>query len=115
MAEGARVICASAELAEHGEGIRFAVAREARMLPAFAARFYWKVHAYVDEYRHQTSELDWQPGEFFGAGKLYFACATHGEMYAPNTGACVAGPCCGARLAAVAVEEHKGRILCIGD
>ena len=109
------MICTSAELAEHGDGIRFAIVRDGRTLPAFAVRFHGKVRAYVNECRHQASELDWEPGEFFDADKLYLVCATHGAMYAPDSGVCIAGPCGGARLASIAVEERDDKIFCIGD
>ena len=64
---------------------------------------------------HQASELDWDKGEFFDAAKLYLVCASHGALYDPATGVCVAGPCRGARLAKVDVSERDGDILCTGD
>jgi nitrite reductase/ring-hydroxylating ferredoxin subunit len=33
-------------------------------------------------------------------------CATHGAIYEPDTGKCVGGPCRGARLRQVQVEER---------
>lgn len=115
MAEGERLIGASAALAEGGSGLRFEVCRGGETLPAFAVRFRGVVHAYVNECRHQCTELDWNPGEFFDAGRLYLVCATHGALYEPHTGLCVEGPCRGARLATVAVRERDGAVYCSED
>ena len=106
------MICASEALADGGLGIRFEVLRAGEALPAFVVRHGGKVHAYVNECRHQASELDWNPGEFFDAERLYLICATHGACYDPTSGVCIAGPCAGARLAPVAIRERDGGIYC---
>src|SRR5438552_2402109 len=103
------------ELVDGGAGVRFEVRRAGGSLPAFAIRFRGSVHAYVNECRHQASELDWNPGEFFDAERLYLICATHGALYEPASGVCVDGPCCGASLAVVAVREHDGGVYCGED
>jgi nitrite reductase/ring-hydroxylating ferredoxin subunit len=115
MAGDARIagpVCASTALEERGPGVRFAVLRQGHSLPAFAIRFRGRVHAYVNECRHQRTELDWHPGQFFDDAKLYLVCASHGALYAPDTGACVEGPCRGARLHALPVRERDGHIYC---
>ena len=81
-------------------------------MPAFVVRHRGRVYAYVNECRHQASELDWNPGEFFDVDRLYLICATHGAVYEPGTGLCVAGPCRGARLAPVRVHEREGNVFC---
>ena len=55
-------------------------------------------------------ELDWQEGRFFDASGLYLMCATHGAVYAPDSGECVGGPCRGASLAKLRVEERDGQV-----
>jgi nitrite reductase/ring-hydroxylating ferredoxin subunit len=115
MAGCTRVICDSETLADGGPGVRFEVLRGGEPLPAFVVRHLGKVHAFVNECRHQASELDWNPGEFFDADRLYLVCATHGALYEPETGLCVAGPCLGARLAPVRVDERDGKIYCSED
>jgi nitrite reductase/ring-hydroxylating ferredoxin subunit len=115
VAQSERLICASAALADGGSGVRFEVERGGAILPAFVVRFRGAVHAYVNECRHQATELDWNPGEFFDAGRLYLICATHGALYEPDNGLCIDGPCRGARLAAVAVRERDGGVYCSGD
>jgi len=110
-----RLICTSAVLLDGGTGVRFAVERGGKPLPAFAVRFHGVVRAYVNECRHQATELDWSPGEFFDAERLYLICATHGALYQPDTGMCIDGPCRGARLAAIAVCEREGGVYCSED
>jgi nitrite reductase/ring-hydroxylating ferredoxin subunit len=118
MAGDARVagpVCASASLADGGLGVRFTVLCDGKPQQAFAIRFRGQVHAFLNECRHQRSELDWRPGEFFDHAKLYLVCATHGALYAPDTGLCVAGPCRGARLPSLRVRERDGQIFCDGE
>ncbi|HET9763536.1 MAG TPA: Rieske 2Fe-2S domain-containing protein [Casimicrobiaceae bacterium] len=112
MARGERLIGASDALVDGGPGLRFEVHRAGEPLPAFAVRFRGVVHAYVNECRHQSTELDWNPGEFFDTDRIYLVCATHGALYQPDSGVCVDGPCRGARLTPVAVRERDGAIYC---
>lgn len=115
MAGKERLICATDDLLDGGTGIRFEVRYEGVARPAFAIRWRGEVHGYVNECRHQQSELDWEAGDFFDVAKLYLVCATHGALYAPDSGLCIAGPCRGARLQAVMLAEHHGGIYCIED
>ena len=115
MAQGERLICASDALADGGLGVRFEVHRCGESLPAFVIRHGGRVYAYVNECRHQASELDWNPGEFFDEERLYLVCATHGARYDPSNGVCVDGPCAGARLGVVTVRERDGAIYCLEE
>lgn len=104
-------ICTSAELAEGGGGIRFTVHHLGEETPAFAIRFKGRVHAWLNRCGHLPVELDWQPGEFFDSSGLYLICATHGAIYAPDTGQCLGGRCNGRGLVAVAVREREGWVV----
>jgi nitrite reductase/ring-hydroxylating ferredoxin subunit len=112
VAEEQRLICPSIALVDGGAGARFEVHRDGETMPAFVVRFHGVVHAYVNECQHQCTELDWNPGEFFDADRLYLICATHGALYEPDSGLCIEGPCRGARLGNVAVIERDGAIYC---
>lgn len=117
MARVERVICRSTDLVEAGKGIRFAVDPATN---GFAIRFVGRVSAFVNRCPHLGTELDWQPGEFFGGvpptgsgsenGGLYLVCSTHGALFEPGTGYCVAGPCRGASLERLQVRESDGRV-----
>jgi nitrite reductase/ring-hydroxylating ferredoxin subunit len=111
MAGGQRVICAAAGLAEGGRGRRFDWPPAGGEGKAFAVRYDGVVRAYVNRCPHLGVELDWQPGEFFEESGLYLICSTHGALFDPSTGLCVAGPCQGARLEAIVVLERDGEVL----
>jgi len=111
VARAARVICESAALAEGGAGVRFDWAPAGGEGKGFVVRHDGAARAFVNRCPHLGTELDWQPGEFFEETGLYLVCSTHGAIFDPSTGLCVAGPCRGARLEAIAVEERQGRIL----
>jgi len=115
MAQRERLICASEALVDGGAGVRFEVVGERATTPAFAVRFRGVVRAFINECQHQSTQLDWNPGEFFDSERLYLVCATHGALYEPASGACVAGPCAGARLTPVAVRERDGAVYCLED
>jgi nitrite reductase/ring-hydroxylating ferredoxin subunit len=115
LAREQRLICASDDLRDGGTGIRFDVQSGGITRPAFAIRWCGAVRGYLNECRHQASELDWEPGDFFDASKLYLVCATHGALYEPDSGLCVAGPCRGAHLTAVTLAEHHGGVYCTED
>ena len=110
MAEAQRLICAGAELADGGSGVRFDVPTAQGEKSAFVVRHRGRVYGYVNRCAHIGVEMDWQPGEFFDDSGLYLICATHGAVYRPETGECIAGPCRGARLEPLDVVELDGGI-----
>ena len=106
-------ICQSADLVDGGRGVRFNVADPAANggeAPAFVIRFQGKARAYLNRCGHVPVELDWQHGDFFDTSGLYLICATHGALYAPESGRCLGGRCNGKGLQPVAVEERDGRV-----
>lgn len=110
MADAPRLICAGAELAEGGSGVRFERELGGRSEPAFVIRYDGQARAFVNSCAHVAVELDWRPGVFFDADGLYLVCATHGALYDPATGACAGGPCQGRGLTPLAVREVDGNI-----
>ncbi len=107
---GARMICASGDLADGGDGVRFDIERNGEIVPAFAVRHGGRVHAYLNRCAHIAMELDWKPGKFFDADGEYLICSTHGALYAPESGACRGGPCRGAGLTCLSVFEAGGKV-----
>lgn len=110
MAPSERLICSSADVPEGGAGFRFSVTRFEREEPAFIIRFHGRVYAYMNRCGHVPVELDWQHGEFFDDSKLYLICATHGALYAPESGHCLGGRCNGKGLEPLSVIERDGLI-----
>jgi nitrite reductase/ring-hydroxylating ferredoxin subunit len=116
VAGGERVkVCESGRLVEGGDGARFELPRGGPPVAAFAVRYRGRVRAYLNECPHARTQLDWVPGRFFDHSKLYLICATHGAQFRPEDGVCVAGPCKGSRLVAVAVREEAGAVLADGE
>jgi nitrite reductase/ring-hydroxylating ferredoxin subunit len=107
---GALPLCASAELEEAGKACVFDVMLWRSPARAFALRFEGRVVAYLNRCAHVPTEMDWQPGEFLDAERRFILCSTHGAVYEPTTGQCIAGPCAGARLMAIAVVERAGQV-----
>jgi nitrite reductase/ring-hydroxylating ferredoxin subunit len=107
---GAQLLCASADLAEAGKAWVFDVLLWRRPARAFALRFEGRVVAYLNRCAHVPTEMDWQPGEFLDAERRFIVCTTHGAVYEPTTGHCIAGPCAGARLMAIDVVERAGQV-----
>ncbi|HXE40842.1 MAG TPA: Rieske 2Fe-2S domain-containing protein [Azonexus sp.] len=110
MADELRLICASHDLVEAGNGVRFTIRRYERDVPAFVIRFHGRVYGYLNECGHVPAQLDWLPGQFFDDSKLYLICSIHGALYAPESGRCLGGRCQGKGLKPLKVSEIEGNI-----
>lgn len=66
--------------------------------------------AYLNRCPHLGIELNWMPGRFMDADNLFIQCSTHGALFKPGTGECIAGPCQGDALTPLELREHKGRL-----
>ena len=115
MAGDERLICASEALEDGGKGVRFSLRPLDEYEDAFAIRWCGKPFAFVNRCPHAGTELDWQPGEFFDLTGLYLACSTHGALFEPRSGRCVAGPCRGASLEPLAIRERDGQVFLLND
>lgn len=90
--------------------MRFEISLSTGPATAFVIRRAGKAYAYLNRCAHRQVELDWVEGEFFDSEGRYLVCASHGALYRPEDGGCVAGPCGGARLTPVAIDEEAGEI-----
>ena len=102
-------LCASSELQDGGRAVAFDVVYAGQVLRAFAIRYEGRVHAYLNRCSHVPMEMDYQEGRFFDDTGRWLLCATHGATYAPDTGACVGGPCRGG-LVKIALTESDGMV-----
>ena len=59
---------------------------------------------------HAGRRLDWAPGQFLRAKDGSLVCAVHGASFELEAGSCIAGPCRGDRLRAVAVRCVDGEV-----
>lgn len=100
-------LCRSADLVDGGRAVPFDVVYAGQTCRAFAVRHQGQVQAYLNRCTHVAMELDYQPDRFFDASGQWLMCATHGATYAPDSGACVGGPCRGG-LIKINLSERGG-------
>lgn len=68
-----------------------------------------RVSAFHNVCPHAGRRLDWAPDRFL-IDQGVLVCAAHGASFERAGGECLAGPCRGASLAAVAVEVCNGMV-----
>ncbi|MFZ2753419.1 MAG: Rieske (2Fe-2S) protein [Lysobacteraceae bacterium] len=68
------------------------------------------VRAWLNICPHAGRRLDWAPGKFLMSKDGLLVCAAHGASFELHAGACVAGPCRGDSLRAVAVDVVEGAV-----
>jgi nitrite reductase/ring-hydroxylating ferredoxin subunit len=59
---------------------------------------------------HAGRRLDWAPGKFLLGKDGHLICAAHGATFEWGQGECIAGPCRGASLRALAVDVVAGEV-----
>ena len=104
------LLCASDALIERGDAVVFEVQQWRRKVGAFVMRFEGRVVAYLNRCAHVPTEMDWQEGKFLDRDREAIICSIHGATYDPLNGRCVGGPCVGARLTALRVEERDAQV-----
>lgn len=104
------LLCASDALTERGDAVVFDVQQWRRKVGAFVMRFEGRVVAYLNQCAHVPTEMDWQEGKFLDRDREAIICSIHGATYDPLNGRCVGGPCVGARLTALRVEERDAQV-----
>lgn len=97
-----------------GDGVRFRIVLDGVGESAFAVRWRGRVHAFVNRCRHESLSLDFGDAHFFDDAFDALVCTHHGARYRPDSGACASGPCAGARLTRLALEERGGELWCVG-
>lgn len=102
-------LCALAEIADPGSiGFRF---RDGEALFAgFVVRRGELVAGYVDRCPHAGWPLAALDDRFLTRNGQHILCSGHGALFALDDGACVAGPCAGARLAPWPVEVRGAEV-----
>ncbi len=102
-------LCRSDDLVDSGDAMPFQVLCYSQRSAAFAVRYAGRVYAYLNRCSHVPMEMDYQPNQFFDSTGHWLMCATHGAMYAPQSGQCRAGPCRGG-LIRIEVSEADGAV-----
>lgn len=68
-------------------------------------------HAYANLCRHLPISLDLNDNRFLSHDKQYLQCHMHGALYEIATGLCIGGPCVGASLLKLDVEEEETQLV----
>jgi nitrite reductase/ring-hydroxylating ferredoxin subunit len=89
-----------------GQTARVRLKRQGKDIEAFLVNWAGEHHAYVNQCPHAGTTLDLWPNEFFTEDGQHLICATHGAIFAPETGVCLEGPCPGARLPRLRVTRE---------
>lgn len=97
-----------------GDSLSFEVTLDGVEEAAFVVRWHGGLHAYVNRCRHQSLPLDFGDGRFFDDDFDALVCCHHGARYRPTDGVCTDGPCPGAALTALALEEREDGLWCTG-
>jgi nitrite reductase/ring-hydroxylating ferredoxin subunit len=98
-------LCAVDDIAE-----RAAKSFEIGELNVFAVKFDGQLHVYRNSCPHLGVELNWLEDQFFDLDGELLQCATHGALFDPATGGCLAGPCRGQFLERVASHVEAGHL-----
>lgn len=106
-----RVLCRLDEIPEPGGKGVLLPGDGGRPHDLVVVRFGGQLRAYVNSCPHVGTPLDTLPDRFFTRGGDQLLCSTHGARFEPLTGLCVAGPCAGARLRAVAVRLEGASVV----
>lgn len=76
----------------------------------FAVRRDGGVFVYRNSCPHRGVELNWTEHQFLDLDGELIQCATHGALFLIDSGECVAGPCRGRHLQAIASEVIDGSL-----
>lgn len=76
----------------------------------FAVRQGHQVFVYENRCPHRGISLEWVPDQFLDSSQRLIQCSTHGALFLPESGECVAGPCAGARLKARPCHISNGYV-----
>ncbi len=114
MAANPQLICRLDELADPGSRA-FRAGSGDWPLRGFIVRRGERVWAYLNRCPHAGHPLDCLPDRFLDADESRIQCASHGALFAIDSGYCVAGPCAGQRLVPIAVQVVDGSVLLVEE
>ena len=102
--------CAAASVPP-GRTATFRLECGGRRVSGFVVNFDGGYHAYLNRCAHVGTPLDLWENEFLTEDGRQIVCATHGAVFEPSDGRCVAGPCAGDALAALPVRRDGNEIV----
>ena len=94
-----------------GTARNFVLQMRAGRFHGFVVRRGEAVWGYVDRCPHMGLPLAQVLDQYLTPDGSLIACSWHAALFEAETGLCVGGPCCGARLAPWPVTVREGRIV----
>lgn len=76
----------------------------------FAVCHQGQVRLYLNRCPHRGIPLEWQTDSFLDSSGQLIQCATHGALFLPESGECIAGPCSGQSLQSLHHEVHDNAL-----
>jgi len=112
--EGWQCICQQTQLVP-GATLEFEIIQDSGELGTMALTGFMFLHegqprAYLNRCPHLGIELNWMPGRFMDTDKQFIQCSSHGALFLPGNGECIAGPCQGDALTALDVRITDGQV-----
>lgn len=98
-------MCAASELPDPGS-MGFEIERENYTLDLFIVHKDGEYFAYRNSCPHTGAPLEWQEHQFLDMDKAFIQCSTHDALFEIPTGLCIKGPCVGASLTGLSVEQR---------
>jgi len=80
---------------------------------AFLVNHQGALYAWVNRCRHVAITMDWVENRFLDDSGQFVVCATHGALYRPDTGECIAGPPIGRSLIRVPLRVDGDRVIAV--
>lgn len=108
--DGGRMVAKVDELPP-GRVKKFWLVCDKYRVDAFLVNDQGSFHAYVNRCRHMSTPLDFVRDQFLSEDRRHLMCYTHGALYEPATGLCIAGPCKGELLYRLPVRVDRGDVL----
>lgn len=107
---GGRIIARTKDLPPGGVQ-KFWLICDKYRVDAFLVNDQGNFYAYVNRCRHMPTPLDFVRDQFLSEDRRHLMCYTHGALYEPATGLCIAGPCKGETLYRLPVRVDRGDVL----
>jgi nitrite reductase/ring-hydroxylating ferredoxin subunit len=105
-----RVICRLSELTDPGAR-GFTIGTGNWPLRGFIVRVRNEVRGYVNHCPHAGHPLDLIPQRFLTHDGALILCGSHGALFDKLSGYCIAGPCAGQSLRAIALKLEAGFVM----
>jgi nitrite reductase/ring-hydroxylating ferredoxin subunit len=110
MADSGEWRCATSELAP-GRTLKFRLDCRGRRIEGFVVNHGGAVRAWINACPHVGTPLDLWPNEFYSEDGRTLVCSTHGAVFEPVSGYCIAGPCATDALRPLPVRREAGALV----